>query len=384
MRCKKLKQYFISSALVLASAFTHADDPIKIGVPVGLSGSNSVVAPSVVQSSELAVAEINAAGGILGRQVELVVADDASGAVGAQKAFDSLIFRDEVDALISMETSAARNAGLPILAKGKVPYIYTSFYEGGSCSPYMYVNAWVPQQQVPPIVDYLNAEGTKKYFLIGSDYAFGRGMLNFSREYIESTGGTVVGEEYLPVEGTDWTAIISKLKSSGAEALVTSTAGGSPNVTLTKQLRAAGVDLPYANLAVDEGTAGSMGKDATGILISASYITSIDSPENKAFIKAITDKFGGKALVPNDLSVPQYEAIYLYKAAVEKAGSTDTNKVLKALAEVSFVGPRGTIAMSKQRHAPLTMYLGQVQKDGSVKVVQSFPNVDPGEQCPSL
>jgi len=383
MRIKTLAT-FLAGALLAGSAHAQSGDPIKIGVPVGLSGANSVVAPSVVQSAELAVAEINAAGGLLGRPLELVVADDASGAVGAQKAFDSLIFRDEVDALISMETSAARNAGLPIVARGRVPYIYTSFYEGRSCSPYMYVNAWVPEQQVPPIVDYFNEQGHRKYFLIGSDYAFGRGMLEFSRAYIEKTGGEVIGEEYLPIDGSDWTAIISKLKSSSAEAIVTSTAGGAPNVTLTKQLRAAGVDLPYGNLAVDEGTAKNMGADATGILISASYVTGIDSAENKAFMQAIRDKFGSEARTPNDLSVPQYEAVYLYKAAVEKAGTTDTKAVIAALGEVTVTGPRGTISMSKQRHAPLTMYLGQVQADGSVKVVKSFDNVDPGEQCPNL
>ncbi len=373
-----------AATLGLSAGMALAEDTIKIGVPVGLSGANSVVAPSVVQAAELAVEEINAKGGVLGRSLELVVADDGSGAVGAQKAFDSLVFQKEVDVLISMETSAARNAGLPIVAKGKVPYIYTSFYEGRSCSPYLYVNAWVPEQQVPPIVDYLKAGGAKKYFLIGSDYAFGRGMLEFARKYVEQTGGEVVGEEYLPMDGSDWTAIISKLKSSGADALITSTAGGAPNVTLTKQLRGSGVTIPYANLAVDEGTAASMGPDAEGILISASYVTGISSPENTAFLDAMKAKFGDELRTPNDLSVPEYEGVYLYANAVEKAGSTDPKAVLEALPTVSFTGPRGVITMNKQHHAPLTMYLGQVQADGSVKVVESFQNVDPGEQCPNL
>ncbi|WP_257165248.1 substrate-binding protein [Bradyrhizobium sp. SRS-191] len=379
---------FLTTSLALALAATAlspalAADPIKIGVPVGLSGANSVVAPSVVQSAELAVEEINAKGGVLGRKLELEVADDASGAAGAQKAFDALIFQKKVNVLISMETSAARNAGLPIVARGKTPYIYTSFYEGKSCSPYLYVNAWVPDQQVPPIVDYFNKEKkAKSYFLIGSDYAFGRGMLAFTKMYIEKTGGKVVGEEYLPMDGSDWTSIISKLKASGADALITSTAGGAPNVTLTKQLRAAGVNLPYGNLAVDEGTAKGMGADAAGIYLSASYVTGIDTPANKTFLASMAKKFGAELKTPNDLSVPQYEAVYAYKAAVEKAGGTDQDKVLKALAEVSVDGPRGTIKMDKQRHAPLTMYLGQVQADGSVKVIQSFANVDPGAQCP--
>jgi branched-chain amino acid transport system substrate-binding protein len=382
-----MNRFLIAAAALIAAGAAHAQsgDPIRIGIPVGLSGANSVVAPSVVQSAELAADEINAAGGILGRPVELVVADDGSGAQGAQRAFDSLVFREKVDALISMETSAARNAGLPIVNRGKVPYIYTSFYEGRSCSPWMYVNAWVPEQQVGPIVDhFMAAFGAKTFYLIGSDYAFGRGMLEFTRSYIESHGGTVLGEEYLPMDGSDWTAIISKLRAANPDALITSTAGGAPNVTLTKQLRAAGVTIPYGNLAVDEGTAKSMGADATGIFIAGSYVTSIDSPENKAFLAAMEKKFGADLKTPNDLSVPQYEALYLYKAAVEKAGSTDPQAVVDALGAVTFTGPRGTIGMTKQRHAPLTMYLGQVKEDGSVEVIKAFESVDPGDQCPQF
>src|SRR5207248_8073820 len=175
----------------------------------------------------------------------------------------------------------------------KTPFIYTSFYEGRSCNKYLYVNAWVPDQQVAPIVDFfMKKYSAKTYFLVGSDYAFGRGMLQFTRGYIEKKGGKVLGEEYLPMDGTHWTPIISKLRASGADALVTSTAGGAPNVTLTKQLRAAGVKLPYGNLAVDEGTAKSMGTDAEGIFISASYVTSIDTPANKKFLADMKTKFG--------------------------------------------------------------------------------------------
>ena len=385
MSANKWFQQTLAAAACLLALQAQAADPIKIGVPVGLSGANSVVAPSVVQAAELAVEEINAKGGILGRQVALEVADDGSGAAGAQKAFDSLIFQKKVNVLISMETSAARNAGLPIVTRGKIPYIYTSFYEGRSCNKYMFVNAWVPDQQVAPIVDYfMKTSKAKNFFLIGSDYSFGRGMLEFTKSYIVMKGGKVVGEEYLPMDGSDWTAVINKLKTAKPDAIITSTAGGAPNVTLTKQLRAAGITLPYGNLAVDEGTAKDMGADAEGIVISGSYLTNIDSPKNKEFLAAMQKKFGAKLKTPNDLSVPQYEAVYLYKAAVEKAGSTDTDKVVAALATVQIEGPRGSIKMSKQRHAPLTMYLGQVQKDGSIKLLESFKNVDPGEQCPNL
>ncbi len=372
-------------ALLLVASPAFAQAPIHIGIPIGLSGANSVVAPSVVQASELAVEEINAKGGVLGRPLVLDVADDGSGAAGAQRAFDSLVFQKKVDVLISMETSAARNAGLPIVSRGKTPFIYTSSYEGHSCNRYMYSNAWVPEQQEAPVIDFfLKDKGAKTFFLIGSDYAFGRGMLAYAKQYIEGHGGKVIGDEYQPMDAGDWTAIISKVRAANPDALILSTAGGVPNVTLTKQYRAAGITAPVGNLGVDEGTAKSMGEDATGIYISGSYYTSIDSAANKTFLEAMKAKFGDKLLTPNDLSVPQYEAIYLYKAAVEKARGTAADGVVKALAEVTFDGPRGRIVMNHQRHAPLTMYLGQVEADSSVKILQTAKDVSPGEQCPNL
>lgn len=379
----RLKEGLLAAAMVLMASGVAAQDLIRIGVPTGLSGANSVVAPSVVQSSELAVEEINAAGGILGKKVELEVADDGSGAAGAQKAADSLIFQKRVNALISMQTSAARNGMLPIISRGRVPYIYTSLYEGRSCNRWLYANGAVPEQMVGPIVDhFLDAMNAKTFFLVGSDYAFGRGMLAFTKQYIEKRGGKVVGDEYQPMDATDWTAIISKMRSNNPDAVIMSTAGGAPNVTLQKQFKAAGLKFHVGNLSVDEGTAKSMGADADGIFISASFLTGIETPANKKFMAAMEKKFGARLLTPNDLSVPQYDAIYLYKAAVEKAGSIDPEKVVEALSQVSFDGPRGMVQMNDQRHAPLTMHLAQVQTDGSVKIVKSFPNVDPGDQCP--
>ena len=384
-----LRAAAICAALVAQAASgstaSAADEAIKIGVPIGLSGANSVVAPSVVQAAKLAVAEINEKGGILGRKVELAVADDGSGADGAVKAYNSLIFQQDVNAIITMETSAARNGGLPVVTRGKVPFIYTSYYEGRSCNPYLFVNAWVPDQQVASIVDYfMKQKDAKSFFLVGSDYAFGRGMLDFTRKYIAEKGGKVVGEEYLPMDASDWTPVISKLRAAKPDALISSTAGGAPNVMLTKQLRASGVQVLFGNLGVDEGTAKAIGPDAAGVYISQSYLTSLDNPQNKAFKAGLERMFGADMKTPNDLSEPEYDGIYLYKAAVEKAGTTETAAVLKALPTVSFKGARGTIKMDKQHHAPLTMYLGQVQDDGSVKVIQTFPDVDPGAQCPKL
>jgi branched-chain amino acid transport system substrate-binding protein len=142
----------LTVSMTAISAIAFAAEPIKIGVPVGLSGANSVVAPSVVQSAQLAVDEINAKGGVLGRQLALEVADDASGAAGAQKAFDALISQKKVDVLISMETSAARNAALPIVARGKTPYIYTSFYEGYPNSRCRRSSTTSPSRRLPRVI----------------------------------------------------------------------------------------------------------------------------------------------------------------------------------------------------------------------------------------
>jgi urea transport system substrate-binding protein len=379
-----LRVFAALAAMTALMGTAQAAEPIKIGVAVGLSGANSVVAPAVVQSSQLAVDEINAAGGILGRKVQLEIVDDASGAIGAQKAYDTLVFDKKVDAVISMETSAARNAGLPIVARGRVPFIYTSFYEGHSCSPWMVANGWVPEQQVAPVVDYmLNTRKARSFFLVGNDYAFGRGMLGFTRKYIEQHGGKVVGEAYLPIDGTEWTPILSKIRDARPDALISATAGGAPNVSLAKQLKGAGLKLAYGNLAIDEGTARSMGDAASGMYMSASYLTGIDSKENRQFVAALHHRFGDKAQTPNELSEPQYEAFHLYKAAAEKAGSTDGSKVIKALQEVSFDGPRGPVSMNSSRHAPLSMRLGQVQADGSIRILQTFDRINPGVQCPN-
>ncbi|SDB40159.1 substrate-binding protein [Pseudomonas sp. NFACC13-1] len=375
----------VLAATAIVATQGHAAEPIKIGVAVGLSGANSVVAPAVVQSSELAVEQINAAGGILGRPVQLEIVDDASGAIGAQKAFDTLVLEKKVNAIIAMESSAARNAALPIISRGRVPYIYTSFYEGRSCNKWMYVNGWVPEQQVAPVVDYFSQKlRAKNYFLVGSDYAFGRGMLKFTKAYIEQHGGKVVGEEYLPMDGSDWTAVISKIRSSHPDALISATAGGAPNVSLAKQLKAAALTLPYGNLAIDEGTAKTMGDVATGMYMSASYLTSIDTPENRKFLSDLGQKFAGNVSTPNELSEPQYEAFFLYKAAVEKANSIDSAAVVEALNNVSINGPRGVVQMNANRHTPLAMRLGQIQSDGSIRILETQEGVSPGTQCPNL
>lgn len=359
--------------------------PIRIGIPVGLSGVNSVVAPAVVQSAELAVDEINAKGGVLGRKVELVVADDESGPAGAVKAFNSLIHQHKVDVLITMETSAARNAGYPLAERARVPYIYTSFYEGRACGKYLFVNAWVPEQVVPPVIKHMAEEKrVKRWFAVGSDYAFGRGMIDAAKKFIKQMGGEMLGEEYLPLQASDWTAIISKIRAANPDGIIYSTSGGGPNIDFMKQYRAAGLKMPVGSLSIDELTAEAGGNAAEGVYYSGDYFTGIDTPENKAFLAAMKKKFGAKLLTPNSLSQQQYDGVHAYAMAVAKARTTASDAVIKTLPTVVFKGPRGPIQMNKQQHAPLPMYLAQVQADGTTKVLKSYGSIDPGDQCPHL
>jgi branched-chain amino acid transport system substrate-binding protein len=311
--------------------------------------------------------------------------DDESGPSGAVKAFNTAIRQHKADAIITMETSAARNAGAPIADRAKTLYIYTSFYEGRACGKYLYVNAWVPEQVVPPLIKFMADEKkVKKWFAVGSDYAFGRGMIDAAKKTIKSGGGTLVGEEYQPLQQSDWTAIISKIRAAAPDGIIYSTSGGGPNIDFMKQFKAAGLTMPVGSLSIDELTAEAGGNAAEGVYYTGDYFTGLDNPENKAFLEAMKKKFGGNLKTPNSLSEPQYDGIYAYAMAIEKAGSTDADKVAQVLPGIVFKGPRGAVQMNKQHHAPLPVYLAQVQADGKTKVLKSFGLVDPGNQCPNL
>lgn len=359
--------------------------PIIIAVPVGLSGVNSVVAPAVVQSAELAVEELNARGGILGRPVKLVPLDDESGPAGAVKSFNTAIRQHKADVIITMETSAARNAGAPIAARAKVPFIYTSFYEGRACGKYLFVNAWVPEQVVPPLIKFMTEEKkVKTWFAVGSDYAFGRGMIDAAKKTIKAMGGTILGEEYQPLQASDWTAIISKIRAATPDGIIYSTSGGGPNIDFLKQLKAAGLAMPIGSLSIDELTAEAGGNAAEGVYYTGDYFTGLDNRQNQAFLEAMKKKFGANLKTPNALSQQEYDGVHAYAMAVEKAKTTDPDKVIGVLPTIVFKGPRGPVQMNKQHHAPLPIYLAQVQADGKTKVLKDFGLIDPGNQCPNL
>lgn len=356
---------------------------VTIGTVLGLSGANSVITPAVVQAAELAVDELNQAGGILNKDVCLKVFDDGSVPQTAQAAWDTAVNQANVDVVVAMETSAAREAGIPIAEEANVPYIYTALYEGGACNPILYVNAVVPQQMGEPMINYLiEQEGAETWFLVGSDYNFGRLSQEAARTFIEEAGAEVVGEEYNPIDATDWTAIISQVRSANPDAIMMATAGGAPNVSFLKQLRGSGYDGIVSSMSIDEGTTATIGADAQGVYMSADYFVNLDTPANEEFKSKLEEKFGDDMETPTLYSVPTYDGIFAYAKAAEQAGSIEPDAILNKLDEVTVNGPRGPVTMNQDRHATLPIRLGQAQEDGTVEIVEDFGLIPPGNQCP--
>ncbi|MDN4520505.1 substrate-binding protein [Mycolicibacterium austroafricanum] len=375
-------------ACTVASCSSDAadDNSVLIAIPVGLTGANSVVAPGVVQASELAADQINADGGILGgRQVKLKIYDDQSGANGALKAFTAAVREDNVVGIVGMETTAARNAGQPIAAETNTPYVYTSGYEGKACAQNLFINGSTPEQSVNPLIAYIDENmGAKTWAIVASDYAYGRDTAAFFEQAVKDSGGEVVSTQFNPVDSGDWTSALQNIRSAEPDVVVSILAAGTPSVTLSKQWKQSGLAIPHVNLGMDEDTAKTIGADAAGVLYPSMYFTGNDSPENKEFMQALQDKFGDDAHIPNQMTVPQYVGVHLLAEAIDAAGSTDPAAVLAELPNVAFEGPSGPVQINKQHHAELNYYLGEVKQDGTTEVVADFGLVDPGEQCPEL
>lgn len=376
----------LSTALVSCSSGESDDNAVLIAIPVGLTGANSVIAPGVVQASELAVDEINAAGGVLGgRQLKLKVYDDQSGANGALKAFTAAVQEDKVVGIVGMETTAARNAGQPIAEQADTPYVYTSSYEGKACGGNLFINGAVPEQSIDPLLAYINKTMTpKSWAIVASDYAFGRDTAKYLEQAVTDSGGDVVSTQFNPIDAGDWTSVLQNIKSANADVVVSILAGGTPSVTLSKQWKQSGMTVPLFNLGIDEDTAKTIGSDAAGVLYPSMYFTANDTPENKKFIESLKAKYGDKAHVPNNLTVPQYVGVHLLAKAIDAAGSTDSDAVIAQLPNVSFDGPSGRMQMNKEHHTDMNFYLGEVQPDGTTKVIADFGQAGPGSQCPQF
>jgi branched-chain amino acid transport system substrate-binding protein len=351
-----------------------------LGYVTSISGVGALAGGAAVQGVQLAVDEVNKAGGILGRQVVLKLADDASDPTTAQTACKSLVDA-KVDAIVAFENSAARVACLPVVQAATIPYIYATDYEGAGCSPVMYVTGETPDMKDPAYIKFLMDKGSSKFFLLANDYNWARISFKLVRQLIETSGGSVVGEEYAPFSTADYTTLISKIKSAGADTIISGLAGGPDNTAFYKQANAAGLKVTIGALALDGSTLAAVGGAAAGTYMATSYFDSIDNQKNKDFLAALQAMFGTATQPQGYLSQASYDSVHLYALAANKAGSTKPHEVLTALAQVSFDGPRGVVAPNADRHSPLPIYIAQADAHGKYIIVKSLGVQTPAQQC---
>ncbi|MEO6339080.1 MAG: urea ABC transporter substrate-binding protein [Caulobacteraceae bacterium] len=349
-----------------------ATDGVKVGVLQSLSGTMAISEVTVKNASMLAIDEINAGGGVMGKQVAAVVEDGASDpAIFAQKA-SKLIDSDKVVTVFGGWTSASRKAMLPVFEKGKNLLWYPVQFEGNECSPNIMYSGAQPNQQMLPALDWAKEKGYKTYFLVGSDYVFPRTANLIATKHIVGDGMKVVGEEYQALGGTDFSGVIAKIKAA-KPAVIFNTLNGDSNVAFFKQMAAAGMTpdkIPVMSFSIGEQEAMAMGPALVkGSYAAWNYFQTVDSPENTKFIAAYKAKYGADAVV-TDPMIHGYVDVYLWKAAVEKAGDFDPAKVRAAAVTLDDVDtPLGKVKFHENNSLVQTAYIGEADEKGQFKIL---------------
>ncbi len=358
-----------------------AAEPLKVGVLIPLSGPAGLFGPSSQNCAMLAAKEINANGGVLGRQIELQFADVGGPPADATRAALKLWKGEKTEAFIGMHDSAVRGA-LTNLFKGQVPYIYTPVYEGGECSTGTYVLGETPNQQLEPVIPWMASEkGADKWYLIGNDYNWPRDTNAAAKGYISSSGGSVVGEEYLPFTADNFDSNLAKIKDTGANAVLITLVGGA-SVGFNRAFASFGLSAGALRLGtlIEENTLMGIGaENSANLYSSAGYFGNIESPAAKAFADAYKAEFGADAALLNALGESCYEGVKLLKALADKTGSLDAAAMDAAADGVSYDGPRGKATMSA-RHVSRDIFLAEANGN-QFKVIKTFENVGAGNNC---
>lgn len=373
--------------------------PIRVGVISPLSGAWTVYGKAHSAGFELAVEEINAAGGTLGREWELVIADSKTEPQIVTEQANRLVREEQVDFLAGTFSSAERNAAGPVATQADKLLLYPTFYEGqsqqfypGVCNPNIFMFGPEPSEQVWPHLEYMVNKHGGKFFMIGSDYVWPQETNRLTRQRLEELGGSVVGEVYIPFNTPQYGSVISQIKRSGAD-VVFLTLTGSDTVNFRRQFAAAGMKDDFVIWTVDdeEAATSGIGPEATeGDYVSFDYFWSINTPNNEKFRAKIKEKHPD--VIMNTVGVAMYNAAHMTALAIEKAGEVSTEGIRSALEGMSFDGaPQGSITMRAEDHqAVLPSYLVQAQPgwtgpDDMFKVVQSVDSVEPETaQCDTL
>jgi ABC-type branched-subunit amino acid transport system substrate-binding protein len=362
--------------------------PIKLGVITDLTGPIASAGQADANIAKLAVDDINANGGLLGRQVELVTVDSASDPKVAVTKAQELVQREDVDVVIGGITSDTRNAIKgTITERGGKLYIFPNGGEGGQCDENLYVTGLLPPQQAQAIVPYLTGQGAKKWYLVGSDYTAPREIDAALKEEIQKEGGEVVGESYAPIDATDYSAIVSKIMSSGADVVHAIVIP--PGVTpFFQQLTDAGFVRQGGQLAgvfYDDGTFAAVPPEQmNGLVSSLDYYQSLTDGFDRETLQRYNAQFDGEKApyAATGGAQAMYRAVLMWAQAVRDAGSADTDAVSGALDQVKIdEGPGGPAEMLPGQHHPkMNVYIGQAE-NGKFIVKKNAGAIEPPPNC---
>jgi urea transport system substrate-binding protein len=386
-----LQATLAASALLLTGLFpftAQAAETIKVGILHSLSGTMAISETSLKDMALMTIAEINAKGGLLGKQLEPVVVDPASNWPLFAEKGRQLLTQDKVDVVFGCWTSVSRKSVLPVFEELNGLLFYPVQYEGEELSPNVFYTGAAPNQQAIPAVEYLMSEdggAAKRFFLLGTDYVYPRTTNKILRAFLKAKGvaDKDIEEVYTPFGHSDYQTIVSNIKkfSAGGKTAVISTVNGDSNVPFYKELGNQGIeatDVPVVAFSVgEEELRGIDTKPLVGQLAAWNYFESVENPVNDKFVATWKAYAKAKNLpnyqtaVTNDPMEATYVGINMWAQAVTKAGSTDVDKVREAMAGQTFAAPSGyTLTMDKtNHHLHKPVMIGEVQDDGQFNVV---------------
>ncbi|EGI78424.1 urea ABC transporter substrate-binding protein [Hylemonella gracilis] len=369
------------TAAVNTTKLAVTDTEVTVGQLHSSTGTMAISETGSIQAEQLAIDQINAMGGILGRKIKVIKEDGASDWPTFAEKSKKLLVNDHVAAVFGCWTSASRKAVLPVFEKENGLLYYPTFYEGLEQSKNVIYTGQEATQQIIYGLDWGSKEKkAKTFFLVGSDYIWPRTSMKIARKHIESVGklGKVVGEEYYPLGNTNFNSLINKIKVAKPDCIFAAVVGGS-NVAFYKQLKAAGITgakqfLLTLSVTEDEMT-GVGGENFEGFYSSMKYFQSLDNENNKKFVAAFKAKYGKDAVI-GDVTQAGYLGPWLWKAAVEKAGSFDVDKVVAASPGIELkTAPEGYVKLHENHHLWSKSRIAIGNKDGTFKVVSESPKL---------
>jgi len=369
------------AVVALTASAGLAQDAIKIGVLEDQSGDFAAATMVKVNAITLAAEEINAAGGIGGRPVELVVYDTQSDNTRYQEFMRRVLQSDKVDVVFAGFSSASREAYRPIVNQFDGLAFYNNQYEGGVCDANMIVTGAVPEQQFSTLIPWMMEKYGKNVYTLAADYNFGQISAEWVRNIVEANGGTMVGEEFIPLGVSQFGQSIQNIQAAKPGFVVTLLVGAA-QASYYEQAAAANVNLPMASsVNVGQGyehkrfTPPSL-KD---MYVTTNFIEEVDTPAAKAFVEKFRARFPDEPYI-NQEAANSYIAMYLYKQMVERAGTTDHAALRAELAkgDVCFDGPSGKVCLDpKSQHMSHTIFLAKVEADHSISFPTVWENIAP-------